>query len=1050
MAETAAKAKKKSFIPAAITNFARDAAVASVVEKGIEKGIREISKNKSLRRAGTDLIVNYARSRNASGDRDRGHHKYDDDDDDSDDDRRHRHASSSSKRRSYRDDYDDDYRPASRSNSRKGKDREVREMYNRGRRDPYEDPIGLGRSRSVSYAGGSGGISPYGDFRDRPPPMAPPAGAAQYYPSGPAAGGARPRKTSFGDAWLERAFGTAPTWQRGSGFRISDDRPGGGGGGGGLMRSVSNPGQPRSGNGNGSGSAGFSYSHGGHGYAFANAPPPSSSSKKRDGLPAEFTSPYDTDFRPRQAANREEEDYHRQLLARQAELGGVAISASGVPLYGYRPGEEPAPARQAGGDPARSPDALGSRNAFSRFFSPLSSSGSSPAGTPGGSGGGSRAPIETRMGTYNKSGSGLYSQTFIPAPSPPVHTTLAHEAAAGGPLAAAGAKELPDMPQTRQSIAPELRSKTRGRESEGETSRAASHSPERAHHHPSSSSALVHSPAIVSDPSHSSASSSFPIPHITKETSIQTLTYAARCSQIIYHLSSSSLVRHYQRNFDSHASNPSLLEVKFADPAKGTKNWALLRRKADGAIIVAVRGSGRGMAKGTDYTADLSWLDDEEWLSDMMLNLRARKWGGSGSGAGPAGGSGGAHTGLSRRNSTGSSGAQPSGSGHRRSSSAGLHLSSIRCADGSAFEAHEGFLRCAMAMYADVRHALDKKLKMWMVLAASSGIQIGLGGKGGPGNGDEAVSAAAAVAAVAHQELISPPELILTGHSAGGAVASLLYVLLNSASRELLDRFGKVSVITFGAAAAFPHPRSAPLTHANTHSSRRSLSGRVRDVHLTILHKDDPIPRMDTLYALSLLETAMGGPRNANAALLAISTLGSQSKNREVVQLVRLLKDGAERAKEMRRREKEARRIDRAAEEVVGGSLPGAGAGGSGEYEIPPKMRGSGMELWPAGDLFVLAPAPASSSSSSTTHQEGGAAEGMPKSILKGGSAVAASAGKAAPAAPPTIKPGEMQLYSFTHSQLAKSKPAEWSAHRIKTYFETLEKMEKRMPGLRI
>ncbi|KAK0544967.1 hypothetical protein OC846_001615 [Tilletia horrida] len=983
MVESATDKKKKSGFAAfgklakdAAISIATDAAVTGAIEKGLTKGVKEVSRNKELRKAGTDLLVNYAVSKN-------------------------RHGAGT---RSYRDEDDEieEHRP--RSSKNKGKAKEMYSGPSRMRdREGYED---------VQYR------SSY----DRGPP--PPS--------------SRPRKSSFdfGDSWFERAFGAAPSWSRNSGFKVNETppssrRPGPGG----LQRSMSNPGRPRT------ESATYPYSHGGHGYGFRDP-----SSHNARGSSFDDASPYDTDYRPRQLALREEEDRQRELLARQAELGGVAVSHDGRPLYGYRPGEEP------GSHAGPSNPSTRASSGFARFFSPLSSAATSPATTPGA---GPQTPMENRLGHYSPGGSGLYSKVFTRTPDTSIGRAAGKEHQDSSPAVTPNEQpskasdqpspaskfsdgmrddsvilDLPSLPRTRYSLPPEMSSKTQAQAPQQRTEAAQSTS-----QHPSSRSNSQRgqgSPAVVQH------TSKWPIPHITKDTSISTLAFAARCSQIIYHLSTTSSVRHYLKNYDSHSANPTLLEANFADPTRGTKNWAVMRRKKDGAMIVAVRGSGRGLSRGTDYTSDLSWLDDEEWLSDMMLNLKARKWGGS----------------LSRRNSTGGSGsnqqqAQSSTQQQGKSSRSGstrrplLHLSSIKCADGSAFEAHEGFLKCAMAMYSDVTRALDKKFKMWSVLAASSGIRIELGGKGAPGGGKSSADSP--------METVSPPELIFTGHSAGGAVASLLYVLLDTGNRELLDRFGKVSVLTFGAAAGFPHPRSAPLTHANTHSSRRSIAGRIRDVHLTILHKDDPIPRMDTLYALSLLETALGGPRNANAALMALSTIAAQSKDRQVAELIRLVKAGAEQAKEMRKREKEARRIGRAAEEVVGGGPGGAAAAAA----IPdPLSRVQGMEMWPAGDLFLLALAPSSSSGSGgggtkSGKDKPGGNEVMSKSILKtssgaqvqtkGGSGGARSGAQA-----------EIQLFTYTHAQLARSKPTDWASHRIAKYFSILEEIETRLPSLRV
>ena len=89
--------------------------------------------------------------------------------------------------------------------------------------------------------------------------------------------------------------------------------------------------------------------------------------------------------------------------------------------------------------------------------------------------------------------------------------------------------------------------------------------------------------------------------------------------------------------------------------------------------------------------------------------------------------------------------------------------------------------------------------------------------------------------------------LLITGHSAGGAVASLLYAHmlaeLKSELNLLTGCFKRVHCITFGT----PPVSLLPLHKPATHKLRRSL-------FLSFINEGDPVPRADRAYVRSLLE----------------------------------------------------------------------------------------------------------------------------------------------------------------------------------------------------
>jgi hypothetical protein len=104
--------------------------------------------------------------------------------------------------------------------------------------------------------------------------------------------------------------------------------------------------------------------------------------------------------------------------------------------------------------------------------------------------------------------------------------------------------------------------------------------------------------------------------------------------------------------------------------------------------------------------------------------------------------------------------------------------------------------------------------------------------------------------------------LIITGHSAGGAVASLLYCHMLSQSVEseltlLCGDFKRVHCITFGA----PPVSLLPLEKPSSAAYRKSL-------FFSFINEGDPVPRADRAYVLSLLELyACPAPGSALAHL---------------------------------------------------------------------------------------------------------------------------------------------------------------------------------------
>jgi hypothetical protein len=130
--------------------------------------------------------------------------------------------------------------------------------------------------------------------------------------------------------------------------------------------------------------------------------------------------------------------------------------------------------------------------------------------------------------------------------------------------------------------------------------------------------------------------------------------------------------------------------------------------------------------------------------------------------------------------------------------------------------------------------------------------------------------------------------LLITGHSAGGAVAALLYSHMLSTSSEteselniLTGCFKRVHCISFGA----PPVSLLPLAKPNNPAYRKSL-------FYSFVNEGDPVPRADKAYIRSLLDLyahpAPGQPCALTSGLgkssssLAVDKKPKKSKNTPV------------------------------------------------------------------------------------------------------------------------------------------------------------------------
>lgn len=114
--------------------------------------------------------------------------------------------------------------------------------------------------------------------------------------------------------------------------------------------------------------------------------------------------------------------------------------------------------------------------------------------------------------------------------------------------------------------------------------------------------------------------------------------------------------------------------------------------------------------------------------------------------------------------------------------------------------------------------------------------------------------------------------LLITGHSAGGAVASLLYAHMlattpaaSSELNALTGRFKRVHCVTFGTPPVSLLPLQKPSPQDNP-ELRKSL-------FLSFVNEGDPVARADKAYVRSLLELfASPSPSSRTAAAAAAAT----------------------------------------------------------------------------------------------------------------------------------------------------------------------------------
>ncbi|KAJ3552835.1 hypothetical protein NM688_g3941 [Phlebia brevispora] len=86
------------------------------------------------------------------------------------------------------------------------------------------------------------------------------------------------------------------------------------------------------------------------------------------------------------------------------------------------------------------------------------------------------------------------------------------------------------------------------------------------------------------------------------------------------------------------------------------------------------------------------------------------------------------------------------------------------------------------------------------------------------------------------------PVLILSGHSAGGGTALLLYHLLQTEKHEMVEMFSAIHCFTFGSAAIASIPNPTHIT-------------RTRDRIVSFVNLGDLVPRTDLAYASWIADT---------------------------------------------------------------------------------------------------------------------------------------------------------------------------------------------------
>ncbi|KAL2063124.1 hypothetical protein VTL71DRAFT_6196 [Oculimacula yallundae] len=147
-----------------------------------------------------------------------------------------------------------------------------------------------------------------------------------------------------------------------------------------------------------------------------------------------------------------------------------------------------------------------------------------------------------------------------------------------------------------------------------------------------------------------------------------------------------------------------------------------------------------------------------------------------------------------------------------------------------------------------------------------------------------------------------PPQLLFTGHSAGGAVASILYAHVSrgfqsglsatqnlyskkgshssSVLEKLHSKFSSIHLVTFGAPPVTSP--SIPLPSINSSTSSRAAC-------YAIINEGDPIPRADDAYIDALLRLFVYVPppspasNYSNAPSNALSSLGAHLSSMQIV-----------------------------------------------------------------------------------------------------------------------------------------------------------------------
>ncbi|EAQ86133.1 hypothetical protein CHGG_07386 [Chaetomium globosum CBS 148.51] len=123
--------------------------------------------------------------------------------------------------------------------------------------------------------------------------------------------------------------------------------------------------------------------------------------------------------------------------------------------------------------------------------------------------------------------------------------------------------------------------------------------------------------------------------------------------------------------------------------------------------------------------------------------------------------------------------------------------------------------------------------------------------------------------------------LLITGHSAGGAVAALLYSHMLATSKEaetdlniVAGCFKRIHCITFGT----PPISLVPLTKPSDYLRRPHLR---KSVFLSFVNEGDPVTRADKAYVKSLLELfAAPTPRATTDSRKSISSRSNSKKSR--------------------------------------------------------------------------------------------------------------------------------------------------------------------------